>query len=186
MEWLKPVEIKEILSSQNRHMTTVNVKEVLDKIATSESLVKDNFEKDSWEQHLGKVATKRVTGLLGKKVAQIMASITLSDIETFELHIIQQIGVQMKNIAKRGSWEKDPLVIDAIKIARKYGIEQTVFDCLNLIRKQEIQELGDFGFLEGLEKSTSDEVLLSDAINALERRNSKESDSDLSGVELDF
>ena len=94
---------------------------------------------ESINQSIGKIATKEVTGLLGAPLASVMSASVLfekylSDEENFELHAIEQIGVQFKNIAKRGLWENDPLILSAIEVASKYGMEDVVLSAVSIVR----------------------------------------------------
>ncbi len=94
---------------------------------------------ESINQSIGKIATKEVTGLLGAPLASVMSASVLfekylSDEENFDLHAIEQIGVQFKNIAKRGLWENDPLILSAIEVASKYGMEDVVLSAVSIVR----------------------------------------------------
>lgn len=94
---------------------------------------------ESINQSIGKIATKEVTGLLGAPLASVMSASVLfekylSDEELFELHAIEQIGVQFKNIAKRGEWESDKLIQSAITVASQYGMEDIVLNAVSIVR----------------------------------------------------
>lgn len=99
----------------------------------------ENMTEESLNQAIGKIATKDVTGLVGAPLARLMSiavilKLHLTDDEVFELHAIEQIAVQFKNIAKRGEWENDKLVVSALEVARKYGLEQNVLEVISIVR----------------------------------------------------
>lgn len=99
----------------------------------------DNMIRESLDQAIGKIATKDVTGMLGAPLSRLMSiavilKLHLTDDEVFELHAIEQIGVQFKNIAKAGLWENDPLVLSALAVAKKYGLEQHVLEVISMVR----------------------------------------------------
>lgn len=115
----------------------------------------ENMIEESINQSIGKQATKEVTGLLGAPLASLMSASVLfeqylSDEENFELHAIEQIGVQFKNIAKRGEWENDKLIKKAISVASQYGMEDIVLNAVSIVRgkadvsavlEEEVQEI---------------------------------------------
>ena len=146
------------LANQPNRTQGISLDQLLD---LQESLGKQDYEKmieESIDQAIGKQATKEVTGLLGAPLSKLMsASVVfyqpLTDEEIYELHAIEQIGVQFKNIAKRGLWEQDDLIKLAIKVASKYGIEDIVLNATSIVRgktdtmaslEEPIVEVADF------------------------------------------
>ncbi len=119
---------------------------------------------ESKNQSIGKIATKEVTGLVGAPLAGVMSVAVmlkhyLSDEDIFNLHPIEQISVQFKNIAKRGLWEKDPLFYLANEEAKKYGIEDIVKTALDMVRGK-----ADIGAIleEPIERKASTDLFLDD------------------------
>ena len=104
-----------------------------------EEITAEAIAKDSLEQAVGKTATKEVTGILGAPLSRVMSIAVLleeylSDEKIFELHAVEQIGVQFKNITQRGEWHNDKLIKRATEVSSIYGIQDCVSTALQLVR----------------------------------------------------
>ncbi len=139
---------------------------------------------ESKNQSIGKIATKEVTGLVGAPLAGVMSIAVmlkhyLSDEDIFNLHPIEQISVQFKNIAKRGLWEKDPLFYLANEEAKKYGIEDIVKTALDMVRGK-----ADIGAIleEPIERKASTDLFLDDEDDDDNGNNGNNSDFDFSNL----
>lgn len=150
MKLLSYAEIEKEINSANRVVgITLDEAKKYSSRVLSERMSKEGvveFGEEARNQAIGKIATKVVTGMLGKPLAQLMAvavikGVYLTQDELYDLHKIEQIGVQFKNIAKRNQWEIDYLVLEAMEVASKYGIENIVLDALKMVRKEKIEEI---------------------------------------------
>ena len=141
MSYVKLSVLSNTLKTANANGRTrfATISDVLNLQDKYERTTFQDMIEESINQSIGKIATKEVTGLLGAPLASVMsASILfekyLSDEELFELHAIEQIGVQFKNIAKRGEWESDKLIHSAIAVASQYGMEDIVMNAVSIVR----------------------------------------------------
>ena len=104
-----------------------------------EEITEEAIAKDSLEQAIGKTATEEVTGILGAPLSRVMSIAVLleeylSDAKIFELHAVEQIGVQFKNITQRGEWHNDKLIKKATEVSSIYGIQDCIVTALELVR----------------------------------------------------
>lgn len=157
MSYTKLSVLSDTLKKANANGRTrfLSIADVMDMQDTYASATYQEIIEESINQSIGKQATKEVTGLLGAPLASLMSASVLfeqylSDEENFELHAIEQIGVQFKNIAKRGEWENDRLIKKAISVASQYGMEDIVLNAVSIVRgkadvsavlEEEVQEI---------------------------------------------
>lgn len=141
MSYVKLSVLSDTLKKANAKGRTrfLSIAEFLDMQDGYEAISYQEMIEESINQSRGKIATKDVTGLLGAPLASLMSASVLfeqylTDEENFELHAIEQIGVQFKNIAKRGEWENDKLIKKAISVASQYGMEDIVLNAMSVVR----------------------------------------------------
>lgn len=141
MSYVKLSVLSDTLKKANAKGRTrfLSIAEFLDMQDGYEEVSYQEMIEESINQSIGKQATKEVTGLLGAPLASLMSASVLfkqylTDEENFELHAIEQIGVQFKNIAKRAEWENDRLVLKAIDIASQYGMEDIILNAVSIVR----------------------------------------------------
>ena len=166
MSYVKLSVLSDTLNKANANGRT-RFATIDDVLKLQEKYEETDFSKmieESKNQSIGKIATKEVTGLVGAPLAGVMSVAVmlkhyLSDEDIFNLHPIEQISVQFKNIAKRGLWEKDPLFYLANEEAKKYGIEDIVKTALDMVRGK-----ADIGAIleEPIERKASTDLFLDD------------------------
>ena len=123
------------------------------KIGVEEVLTKEQFEEDAINNYVGKQMTKDITGILGAFVKRILkAYVATGRVVTPEeeeaIYTIQQIAVQGKNVGKRGLYENDPEVLNAIKAGEQFGADL------------DISKLVKTFFERYLQKETKEEVTI--------------------------
>ena len=141
MSYVKLSVLSNTLKTANNNGRTrfATIDDVLDLEEKYASMSVQEILEESKNQAIGKLSTERVTGMLGAPLASLMSASVLfeeyfTDEDLFELHSIEQIGVQFKNIVKGGKWETDDFVKTAISVSSKYGMKDVILGAMDIVR----------------------------------------------------